>query len=77
MKWKCSDGKMVNMAKAECEVCNDVMESTRPGDFVGCKCGQSFVDTDRWFPNLHRYGGYAKDVKKDKNEYPKSRDSHD
>lgn len=49
----------VPLAKAECEICHDIMESNMCGRFVSCRCMMSFVDTDRWFPERHRYGGRA------------------
>jgi hypothetical protein len=49
----------VPLAHAICEKCGDEMKSKRCGDFVQCKCGASFVDTDRWFPERGRYGGAA------------------
>ena len=56
------DKKYIPLAKAKCALCSDVIESKRCGDFVKCKCGKSFVDTDRWFPEMHRYGGEAKPI---------------
>lgn len=47
----------IQLATAKCNVCNEVMMSTKCGDFQACGCGASFVDTDRWFPERHRYGG--------------------
>lgn len=47
----------IQLATAKCNVCNGVMMSTKCGDFQACGCGASFVDTDRWFPERHRYGG--------------------
>ena len=47
------------LAKAKCKSCNQVIESKRCGHFVKCTCGASFIDTDRWFPERHRYGGEA------------------
>lgn len=54
------EGERVPLAKAECAECGDVLESKHCGDFVVCKCGQSSVDTDRWFPERHRYLGHVK-----------------
>ena len=59
MKWTNKDGKQVEMAKAKCKKCGDVMESKMPGDWVRCSCGASYVDTDRWSPERHRYGSEA------------------
>ncbi len=52
-------GKHIPLAKAKCSECGDVLESKMCGDFHSCTCGKSFVDTDRWFPERHRYGGDA------------------
>ena len=30
--------------KAQCKVCEDIIESTHRHDFVRCKCGEIFVD---------------------------------
>lgn len=49
----------IPLAKSQCKECDQVLESKRCGDFVECECGKSFVDTDRWFPERHRYGGSA------------------
>lgn len=49
--------KRIHLAKGKCNSCGEVIKSRRCGDFVQCKCGASFVDTDRWFPERHRYGG--------------------
>ncbi len=49
--------KRIPLAKAICMSCGDIMKSKRCGDFIRCKCGESFVDTDRWNPERHRYGG--------------------
>ena len=51
------EGERIQLAKAKCKKCGDIMVSKRCGDFVQCSCGESFVDTDRWFPERHRYGG--------------------
>lgn len=56
------EGKQIPLAKAKCKKCGEVIESKRCGDFVACTCGESFVDTDRWFPERHRYGGGAKEM---------------
>ena len=32
------------MSKAECLLCEDVVESTFTHDFVTCKCGNMFLD---------------------------------
>lgn len=49
----------IPLAKAQCSDCKQMLESKMCGDFVSCGCGKSFVDTDRWFPERHRYGGNA------------------
>lgn len=61
-KWKkiryyTLDGELIKLAKATCPNCDEVIESKSCGDFVMCECGKSFVDTDRWYPERHRYGG--------------------
>lgn len=48
------------MASAVCGECGQQMQSQQPGDFSQCECNASFVDTDRWDANRHRYGGSAK-----------------
>lgn len=53
----------IPLAKAQCEECKDIIESKMCGDFHYCSCGASFVDTDRWMPERHRYGGKAKMIK--------------
>lgn len=53
-------GELIPLAKAKCSECGDILESKMCGDFQSCSCGKSFVDTDRWFPERHRYGGEAK-----------------
>lgn len=35
---------IVKVNKAQCALCNDVIESIHRHDFVGCKCGEIFVD---------------------------------
>lgn len=47
----------IPLAKGQCKKCKSVIESKMCGDFRQCECGKSFVDTDRWFPERHRYGG--------------------
>ena len=51
------------MGKAKCNSCGEVIVSKRPGHFVSCKCGKSFIDTDRWFPERYRLGGEAEPIK--------------
>lgn len=51
------DGVRIPLAKGKCEKCGDVVESKMCGDFQRCKCGASAVDTDRWFPERHRFIG--------------------
>ena len=53
--------KRIPLASGTCKECGDKIESKRCGDFVSCKCGKSFVDTDRWFPERHRFGGKLKE----------------
>lgn len=50
-------GEKIELAKAVCPKCGDTIQSQMCGDFKICKCEKSFVDTDRWFPERHRYGG--------------------
>lgn len=47
----------IPLAKGKCPSCKQIIESQHCGDFVPCGCGNSFVDTDRWAPERHRYGG--------------------
>lgn len=47
----------VLLAKATCPECKETIESKMCGDFVQCSCGKSYVDTNRWSPEIHRYGG--------------------
>lgn len=49
----------IPLAKGTCNQCGQTLESKMCGDFQSCACG-SFVDTDRWFPERHRYGGNIK-----------------
>lgn len=51
------DKKKVPLANGKCGYCGDIIKSKKCGDFVSCSCEKSFVDTDRWFPEYHRYGG--------------------
>jgi len=53
-------GDHIPLARAKCGDCNEVIESKKCGDFVSCSCGNSYVDTDRWMPERHRFGGNAK-----------------
>lgn len=57
IKYYSLDGLRILLAKGVCAKCKDVMESQYCGHFVSCKCMKSFVDTDRWFPEHHRYSG--------------------
>ena len=50
------------MHKAKCKSCGEVIVSERPGHFVECECGKSFIDTDRWFPERYRIGGNAEAI---------------
>lgn len=54
------EGDYIPLSKAVCAKCEDVIQSRHCGDFQRCSCGASFVDTDRWTPERHRYGGDAK-----------------
>lgn len=56
------------MNKAKCKSCGEIMVSERCGHFVTCKCGESFIDTDRWFPDRVRLGGEAELIIEDNNE---------
>lgn len=53
-------GEHIPLASGTCEECGEKLESQICGDFKQCKCGKSFVDTDRWMPERHRYGGLIK-----------------
>lgn len=42
----------------KCKKCGEILVSIRGGHFVSCKCGESFIDRDRGFPNeRYRLGG--------------------
>lgn len=49
----------IHLAEAQCSQCGQVIASKMRGDCVRCACGESFVDTDHWMPERHRYGGKA------------------
>ena len=57
IKYYSLDRDPIPLAKGTCTVCLETIESKMCGDFQSCKCGKSFVDTDRWTPERHRYGG--------------------
>lgn len=46
----------------ECSTCKDRIFSRYSGEFVSCKCGESFVDQT---PYYGRYGGNIKEVNDD------------
>lgn len=48
----------IKLAEGICLNCKETIKSKMCGDFQLCSCGKSFVDTDRWFPERHRYGGF-------------------
>lgn len=48
----------------ECSSCKETFRSSRPKEFVRCKCGESFVDQAIHYT---RYGGKAK-VRENKDE---------
>ena len=57
------EGERIRLATARCTaICKQIIRSKRCGDFVICDCGKSFVDTDRWLPTRHRYGGNAEPI---------------
>lgn len=61
-KWKrisyyTLEGKKVQLAEGKCKKCKKIIKSLHCGHYVICSCGESFVDTDRWTPERHRYGG--------------------
>ena len=56
------EGNRILLAKATCPSCEDVLESKMCGDFVSCRCGKSFVDTDRCMPERHRFGGLVANI---------------
>jgi len=56
------DKEPIPLAKAKCGSCKQIIKSKHCGHFVRCKCGKSFVDTDRWFPERHRFGGEAQNL---------------
>lgn len=35
---------MIITNKAQCKICNDIIESKYRHNFVSCKCGEIFVD---------------------------------
>lgn len=47
----------IRLAEGSCGACGEHLISKHCGDFVSCKCGKSYLDTDRWFPERQRYGG--------------------
>ena len=51
------------MHKAKCKSCKQIIISKRPGHFVSCDCGKSYIDTDRWLPDRIRLGGNAELIK--------------
>lgn len=55
------------MHKAKCKSCGEIIVSERPGHFVECGCGESFIDTDRWFPDRYRLGGDAELIEEEPN----------
>lgn len=61
-KWKriryyTLEGDSIPLSKGTCKECGETIESKYCGDFQQCKCGRSYVDTDRWEPERHRFGG--------------------
>jgi hypothetical protein len=55
--------------RIRCKSCDDIVESKRGGDYQVCKCGKSYVDRDRWYPNTRcTYGGDAELIKDDMND---------
>lgn len=48
-----------NPEKAQCGICESVMVSSYPGEFVRCKCGASFVDQTHYYG---RYGGVVQSL---------------
>ena len=56
------DGEKIELAHGICSECGDELMSQMCGHYRGCSCGKSFVDTDRWFPERHRYGGSVKQI---------------
>ena len=50
-------GRYIHLARAKCLDCGEEIWSRRCGDFQRCRCGASYVDTDRRVPERHRYGG--------------------
>lgn len=59
IKYYTLDGESIPLAKGKCMTCKKILESKCCGDFQSCECG-SLVDTDRWFPERHRFGGNIK-----------------
>ena len=49
-----------HLAMAYCEKCDDIMVSKGGGIFVGCACGESFIDQERFDGRWVRLGGKAK-----------------
>ena len=59
IKYYTLEREHIPLARAKCSECKEIIESKYCGDFRQCKCTKSFVDTDRWTPERHRYGGKA------------------
>lgn len=56
------DKNHIPLASGRCGSCDEILESKYCGNFVQCPCRKSFVDTDRWTPEMHRYGGDIKPI---------------
>jgi len=41
-----------NPSTYECDYCKDKLRSEKPGHFVECKCGRSFVDETEYYVRL-------------------------
>jgi len=52
-----------HVAKARCNACRKIMTSKHGGHFVGCPCGISFIDQERWDARYVRIGGDATFIK--------------
>lgn len=50
---------MILKNKAQCKLCDDVIESKYRHDFVSCKCGEIFVDGGK---DYLRRGGELDDI---------------
>lgn len=50
----------IRLPRAECKVCDHIIQSNFPGDRQVCECGRTFVDCNKEDPQRVRYGSSAK-----------------